>query len=258
MPEAANIYYTDEGEGFPVVLIHGFCETHAIWNSFQENLSREFRLLTIDLPGFGQSKLLEPPFTISQVATAVLKWLDAIGISSCIIIGHSLGGYVTLAMAGQQPNRLKAFGLFHSTAYADSEEKKLSRNKVIEFVHAYGVAPFIESFIPPLFYNQQNPHIPAVIALALQTPQETLVSYVAAMRDRPDSIAVLRHYNNPVMLLAGDKDTVVSAEALETQSKLTSNPTFITLQNVAHMGMFEQEAVATGYVLDFLQQATRS
>jgi pimeloyl-ACP methyl ester carboxylesterase len=157
-------------------------------------------------------------------------------------------------MAGQQPERLNAFGLFHSTAYADSDEKKLSRNKVIEFVTHHGVEPFIESFIPPLFYDQNNPHIQSVVTLARQTPKETLISYVAAMRDRPDSTAVLQHFSRPILLLAGDKDSVVSVEALEAQCKLALKP----MNSVAHMGMFEQEAAATGHVLDFLRHLTRS
>ena len=70
---------------------------------------------------------------------------------------------MTLAMANQQPELFKAFGLFHSTAYADAEERKLSRNKVIEFVTNHGVKPFIESFIPPLFNDQSNQHILEII-----------------------------------------------------------------------------------------------
>lgn len=255
MPEAPHIFHTEKGQGFPVVLIHGFCETHEIWSSFSEKLAQEFKVLAVDLPGFGRSNLLKPSFSIAQVATAMLHWLDAMHINQCIVIGHSLGGYVTLAMVEQQPERFKAFGLFHSTAFADSEEKKQSRNKVIEFVTQHGVAPFIESFIPPLFYNQSNPHIPETVSLALQTPKETLTSYVAAMRDRPDRTHVLSTFNRPILLLGGENDGVVSAEALRMQGSWADKAMLVIMSRVAHMGMYENETESSKHVLDFLRIA---
>jgi pimeloyl-ACP methyl ester carboxylesterase len=252
MPEQSGIYFKDEGNGFPVLLIHGFCETHEIWNSFSKKLSAEYRLLSVDLPGFGKSPLLKTPFSIEEVATKVLEWLHSIQLSQCAVIGHSLGGYVMLSMLDQQPPLLSSACLFHSTAFADSDEKKLSRNKVIEFVSTHGVAPFIESFIPPLFYNQSNPRIPDVVDLALGTKQETLISYVGAMRDRPDLTEVLRKFKGPILFVSGEKDGVVSPESMEKQSQMALRPVLHVLPEVAHMGMFESEQVVLNQIRDFL------
>jgi pimeloyl-ACP methyl ester carboxylesterase len=255
MPEIEGIHFQEEGSGFPVILVHGFCETHEIWKSFSKALANEYRVISIDLPGFGQSKLLRAPFSISNVAIKIHNFLQALHISSCVAIGHSLGGYITLAMVEKQPERFRAFCLFHSTAYPDSEEKKNSRNKVIEFVTANGVAPFIESFIPPLFYDQTNPHIEEAVRIGLKTPQNTLITYVAAMRDRPDRTHVVRDFNGPVLFIAGEKDGVVSQEAIHSQSRLASNPTVYLATGVAHMGMFEDPAGTIGQTKAFLTMA---
>jgi len=252
MPEQSGIYFKDEGKGFPVLLIHGFCETHQVWDSFSGKLASEYRVLSIDLPGFGKSPLLNIPFSLEEVAAKVLEWLKAVQVSPCVVIGHSLGGYVALAMVGQQPHIFKGFSLFHSTAYPDSEEKKFSRNKVIEFVSKNGVAPFIESFIPPLFYDQSSPDIPVVVELARGTRKETLLSYAGAMRDRPDHTDVLENFTGSILFIAGKKDTVVSPEAMENQSKMAAKPVLHVMERVAHMGMFENESKALDLTLSFL------
>jgi pimeloyl-ACP methyl ester carboxylesterase len=257
MPEHAGIFYTDQGKGFPVLLIHGFCETHQIWDSFSAKLSKDFRILSIDLPGFGKSEILPTPFSLNDVGLRVLEFIKELKIESCIPIGHSLGGYVILAMANQQPELFKAFGLFHSTAYADAEERKHSRNKVIEFVTKHGVKPFIESFIPPLFNDQSNEHILPLVRLASQTKTETLVEYVKAMRDRPDRTSVLQQFQRSILFIAGEKDSGISPESVKTQASLALHANLNLLPEVAHMGMFENEETTLRIIHRFLAQEAK-
>jgi pimeloyl-ACP methyl ester carboxylesterase len=254
MPEHAGVFYTDQGTGFPVLLIHGFCETHQIWDSFSDKLSQDFRVLCLDLPGFGKSKLLDEPFSIADVGEKVIECLRALKIDSCISIGHSLGGYVTLAMVHQDPDLFKSFGLFHSTAYPDTEERKFSRNKVIEFVTNHGVTPFVESFIPPLFFDQSNRHVLPVVRLASQTNVTTLIAYVKAMRDRPDRTNVIGEFKRPILFIAGEKDTGISPDSIQKQASLATKVDFNLLPEVAHMGMFEREDVTLSLVHKFLVQ----
>jgi pimeloyl-ACP methyl ester carboxylesterase len=257
MPEHAGIFYSDQGKGFPVLLIHGFCETHQIWDSFSTELSKDFRILSIDLPGFGKSEILQPPFSLADVGQQVLEFIKQLKIESCISIGHSLGGYVTLAMANQQPELFKAFGLFHSTAYADAEEKKLSRNKVIEFVTKHGVTTFIESFIPPLFHDQSSKHILPLVRLATQTKAETLIEYVKAMRDRPDRTNVLQQFQRDILFIGGEKDLGISPDSIKKQANLALNANLNLLPEVAHMGMFESEVATLRLIHKFLTQEAK-
>lgn len=258
MPERAGIFYTDQGEGFPVLLIHGFCETHQIWDGFSSELSKDFRVLTIDLPGFGKSKLLNEPFSLADVGSRVIELLTELRIESCIPVGHSLGGYVTLAMAHQKPELFNALGLFHSTAYPDSEERKFSRNKVIAFVSKHGVAPFIESFIPPLFHDMTNPHIPGLVKRSSQTNVTTLIAYVKAMRDRPDRINVLQEFQGTILFIAGEKDSGISADSVRKQASLATKVDFNLLPEVAHMGMFESERKTLSLVHKFLSRNSKN
>jgi pimeloyl-ACP methyl ester carboxylesterase len=253
MPEQNGIYYKVEGNGFPVVLLHGFCETHEIWKDFAPPLASQFTVISIDLPGFGKSALLPSFFTLTDVAKSINKLLEALHINSCVLIGHSLGGYVSLAMVENQPERFKGFGLFHSTAYADTDEKKISRNKVIEFVEANGVEPFIKSFVPPLFYNQQNPSIPWAVSIGLQTKPETLIAYTAAMRDRPDRTSVLKTFKRPILFIAGEKDTVVSEAAIKSQAEIASTPYVFVIRAVGHMGMVEHGQATLQSVITFVE-----
>ena len=256
MPEHNNVFYTDQGEGFPVVFIHGFCETHEVWNRFAEKLSKDFRVISVDLPGFGNSASLPENFSIADAGAQIINLLKQLEIKKCVSIGHSLGGYVTLAMVKQQASLFSGFGLFHSSAYADTEERKAARNKVIEFVSKNGVPAFIETFIPPLFYDKANPDIPFAVKMALQTKQETLIGYAKAMRDRPDLTGVIEKFNHPVMFMAGEKDTVIPPEALEKQSKLAAKPHLFIIKGAAHMGMFEKESETLSLTHKFLVKAS--
>jgi pimeloyl-ACP methyl ester carboxylesterase len=252
MPEHTNVFCTDQGKGFPVVLIHGFCETHEVWTRFAQQLSKDCRVISVDLPGFGKSKSLAEGFSVADAASKIIDFLKQLEITSCIPIGHSLGGYVTLAMVNQQASLFPGFGLFHSSAYADSEERKTSRNKVVDFVSKNGVPAFIETFIPPLFHDKANPHIPFAVKMALQTKQETLIGYAKAMRDRPDLTSVIEKFNNPIIFIAGEKDTVIPPETLQKQAKLAVKPHLHLMEDAAHMGMFEKEAETLNIIRDFL------
>lgn len=252
MPELNSIFYTDQGKGFPVVLIHGFCETHEVWTRFAQRLSNDFRVISVDLPGFGNSKSLPENFSVADSAAKIVELLDQLSIKKCVAVGHSLGGYVTLAMVKQQASMFTGFGLFHSTAYADSEERRAARNKVVEFVSNNGVPAFIETFIPPLFYDKSNPDIPFAVKMALQTKQETLTGYAQAMRDRPDLTSVIQKFNNPIIFIAGEKDTVIPPDTLEKQAKLAVKPYLHVIPKTAHMGMFEKESETLNLIRGFL------
>ena len=247
----SEIHYQEKGAGHPLVLIHGFCETNEIWDRFADKLSDTFRVLLPDLPGFGKSPLPPTPFSIMDIGLAILGWMDELHLDRPVVIGHSLGGYVTLAMADVQPVRFPGFGLFHSTAYADSEEKKENRNKVIDFVSRNGVQPFIDTFVPGLFYQKENPHVTEIHQIASLTPAETLVAYAAAMRDRPARLALLETFPKPILMIAGEHDAIIPYEQSSAQSGLMKFPLFYGLKDAGHMGMFENEPKTIKIVKNF-------
>jgi len=233
------VHHRQLGGGQPLVLIHGFCETHEIWDDLTPALARNFAVFTPDLPGFGQSQSLHKNFTIDDVADAMFKWLYSTIESPAVIIGHSLGGYVAMAMAVKNAAACAGVGLFHSTAAADSDEKKQNRNKSIEFVKTNGVKPFVDVFVPGLFHQKDNPKIARVHQIALGTPLNTLVGYSAAMRDRPSREEWLPSFRNNLLIVAGHHDSLIPIHLLKHQSTLVSKSSFFELLEVGHMGMFE-------------------
>ncbi|MFM8913487.1 MAG: alpha/beta fold hydrolase, partial [Flammeovirgaceae bacterium] len=140
---------------------------------------------------------------------------------------------------------------FHSTAAADSDEKKQNRNKTIEFVRANGVNAFVDVFVPSLFYQQANPNIARVYQMARGTSLETLVAYSQAMRDRPSQEAWLKAFDNNFLIVAGDHDPLIPINLLKQQSALAPKGTFCELPQVGHMGMFEAPEKAIEAVRSF-------
>ncbi len=249
----STIFFKKSGSGHPLVLIHGFCENHEIWTEFAEALSEKFEVYLIDLPGFGNSPLPSEPFSIDSIGAEVSEWIDLKRIEQPIIIGHSLGGYVTLAMAARHPEKFAGIGLFHSTAYPDSEERKTNRNKVIEFVKAHGVDPFIDTFVPSLFFNKKHLAIPAVDKIARSTSQQTLLAYTAAMRDRPSSIDFLKKVSKPLLILGGDKDSVIPAEITKELGQLNRKSIVHLFKNTGHMAMYECPQEAQKVITEFVE-----
>lgn len=248
-----KVFYSDSGKGKPVVLLHGFLETNLIWKHFTENLSTDYRVLAFDLPGFGQSLLPEKkPFTLEDIASQIIEVLDELGLKDIFLIGHSLGGYVSLAMVNTRPDIFSGFCLFHSTALADSAEKKEARTKTIDFVLKNGALAFTSNFVPPLFADPNHTAVSHVKQMASATAQETVTHYLGAMRDRPEHISLLKTYTNPILLIAGDRDTVIPVTTLIDQANVATKATIQVLKGVGHMGMLELPDESLKIVRDFL------
>jgi pimeloyl-ACP methyl ester carboxylesterase len=145
-----KLHYRVYGQGKPVVLVHGFGETNEVWKNQIDYLKEKCRLLVPDLPGSGRSELISD-MSVEGLAEPIHEIIHEENIDECTMIGHSMGGYVTLAFAEKYWNHLNAFGLFHSTAFADSEEKKAARRKGIEFINQHGAFEFLKTSIPNLF-----------------------------------------------------------------------------------------------------------
>jgi pimeloyl-ACP methyl ester carboxylesterase len=228
----------------PVLLLHGFCEDHSIW----ENMLSAFpgrTIYLVDLPGFGKSNLELPhPLSIDWVAEVIYHQVIEPEQIEPIVVGHSLGGYVALALAEKFKNSLSGLCLFHSTVFADSPEKKATRNKVIDYVSKSGVESFTTEFVPGLFHSlfrRKNPDIvQQVVDLAARTTLDTLTAYTAAMRDRPERSEVLKIFEQPKLIIAGEKDGAVPLEQSLLMKEMVSADQFVLLEETAHMGMYEK------------------
>ena len=152
--DTCEIVYEDSGKGGVIVFLHGFCEDRSMRKIEAINVLRSTnRLILIDLPGFGESKTYKEA-TIEWYASVVKCILDANGIQGCSIVGHSMGGYIGIALAELFPQYLKSLILLNSHVFSGSDEKKLSRKKVAEFVRKHGSSLFVKDLIPGLFWEE--------------------------------------------------------------------------------------------------------
>lgn len=237
MPES-KLHVETRGEGGrDVLLLHGFCETSAVWQPWAGLLSN-CRVTAIDLPGFGASPLSDLEISIETVAREVLD-LVRLHQWNPLVIGHSLGGYVALAMAELAPAAMDGLVLFHSTPFPDTKDRKANRDKAIAFVAEHGVAAFTKTLIPNLFFKKELPAVEWAKEIAAATPKTTVLAYLAAMRDRPDRSAIFGDFSGKKAILAGKNDGVVPIESLRKLAKRHPNSGLSELEDVGHMGMFE-------------------
>lgn len=253
----SSLHFIERGSGHPVILIHGFPLNQQIWDAFATQLSASFNVFTVDLPGFGNSPILDQGFTIENVAEKLLEWTQELRLDNAVIVGHSLGGYVALAMAERAPDLLSGLVLFHSTAYADTEEKKQNRNKVLDFIEKNGVQAFTSNFIPPLFANQHHEGITLIRSIGTQATSDAVIGYTKAMRDRKDRTHVLKEFKKPVLIISGEKDAGISVESVKEQTKLSSHVELQVLPEVAHMGMLENEAKGLALISEFILKSNQ-
>jgi len=250
------VFYRVEGQGQPVVLIHGFAEDGTVWEHQVAYLKNRFQLIIPDLPGSGRSPVNDADWSMEYFAQCIHHILDQENIKTASMIGHSMGGYITLAFAEKYPNRLQSFGLFHSTAYADSEEKKTARRRGIEFIQQYGAAKFLEQSYPNLFSDISKKHQPELVNKLLARyanfVSQSLVNYYQAMMVRPDRTHVLKNFSRPVLFIMGKLDNTIPFEQVLQQSYMPGLSYIHTLEQSGHMGMWEEPELSNVFVEEFL------
>jgi pimeloyl-ACP methyl ester carboxylesterase len=254
--DGRTLFYREEGSGIPVLLLHGFAEDGRIWDEMVPQLEPHCRLLIPDLPGSGGSGLLPGEPSIDALADAIKGFIDQLNIGVCVIIGHSMGGYVALAFAEKYPQRLKAIGFFHSTAYADTEEKRTARRKSIDFIRQHGAAPFIRQSTPNLFAEETREQRPALVEETIHRysgfAPESLIYYYEAMIRRPDRVHVLKEFPGPVLLIMGAADQVVPYEQALKQCHEPDISVIHTLDHSGHMGMLEEPGRGSAWIETFI------
>jgi pimeloyl-ACP methyl ester carboxylesterase len=238
----ANIRYKVSGKGNTTVLLHGFTESLAIWENFSEVLSLENKIICIDLPGHGKSGCIGKVHSMEAMASCVKAVLDTEKVKECIMIGHSMGGYVALAFAELFPKMIRGLGLFHSSALPDTPEGKLNRTRSIEVIKA-NHGEFISSFIPDLFAPENRTSLEKEIAIlvecARKMTKESIIACQSGMMERSDKRHILEQLPVPFLFIAGKKDTRVPYAKVLEQMALPNDSVALLLGNIAHMGYLE-------------------
>lgn len=253
------IHANISGSGTPILLIHGFCETSSIWDDLQSDLSLTYQVISIDLPGFGKSSFDSNIDSLEEIADEISTFLGSKKILSCFVIGHSLGGYIALALARKHPDIVLGFGLFHSTTFPDDEEKKKIRGKTVQFVESYGINSWAKGFVSNLFYAPNISHhqgsIKGLIKMASQTTLEVFSAYSVFMKNRMDSTEFLKNYQKPIFLIAGENDIAVPLTQSQFISAQITNSDSLILPKTGHMGFIERPRQCFSFIQAFLKNS---
>lgn len=252
------IRYESTGTGLPVMLVHGFTEDRTIWDPIVNAMPGKYRWLVPDLPGSGQSPHNKNLTGIPDFADTLQAIQQEEKIGRMVVIGHSMGGYISLAFAEKFPEALMGMGLFHSTAYADTPEKKMAREKSIQFIRQHGSAPYVQQSLPGLFsehFKNEHPEkIREQVNRYANCNPDSLIQYLEFMAKREDKTTVLINSAGPVLFILGEEDKAVPLKSGLEQCHLSRISYIHILAHTAHMGMLENTNLCNSSVDRFLDQ----
>lgn len=239
-----------------IVFLHGYCEGNWVWNDLIPHLPEEWTCWLIELPGFGKSDPIPDVsaavITMDDLGRMIHDELNRLNIRKPWIVGHSLGGYVALAVAEAYPEDVSGVILFHSSPFADAPERREVRDKVMASVQQYGPLPFLLAFADGLFREKGqawkffSDHTAGVSG-------EAIALYARLMRDRPDRSSFLRSGRLPVGVVAGRFDGIIAMAVVDQMVELHPSVRVMELTKSAHVGMLEEPAAAA----DILKQIIR-
>jgi 3-oxoadipate enol-lactonase len=252
---ANDIAYKEMGEGETIVFLHGFCGSMSYWDKVAPMLSCDYHVILIDLRGHGHSNTSDDSFTIDDMAKDVKEVLESLQIGQFYLFGHSLGGYITLSLVEHYPEKLKGYGLIHSTAFPDSKEAKQGRTNAANSIEKDGIHSFINGLVPKLFSDASllnlKEEVQKTQEIGYSTNSKAAQQTLIAMKGRPDRNQVLAEKNIPILLVAGDQDKIIPVE--KTFSVKGNHILTKIIADSGHMSMFEKPNSLVEVIREFMQ-----
>ncbi|MDR7209659.1 alpha/beta hydrolase [Flavobacterium piscis] len=247
-----KISFTDSGEGTAIVFLHGFLENKKMWQDYATLFSENYRVITIDLLGHGESDCLGYVHSMEDNANAVHEVLKHLHVEKTIVVGHSMGGYVGLAFAELFPAKIQKLVLLNSTSKEDSADKKLNRTRAIKAVKQNYVN-FVSLSITNLFSEGNRMRLAAEIEKvkeqALKTPLQGIIASLEGMKVRKDRESILKQNLFPTLLVLGKKDSVLNYE--ESVKQIENTTVELISFEDGHMSHIENEDELKKTLLDF-------
>jgi pimeloyl-ACP methyl ester carboxylesterase len=259
-----QIHYTSSGEGEPLILLHGFLENSSMWNSLEKELSKTYEVYALDLPGHGKTEAIGYIHTMEEYAALVLAFADHQQLERFSVIGHSMGGYVALALAESNPpsclgeassERIKKLILLNSSSLADAEDKKKERNRAITMIQKHPEA-FVRMAVKHLFLPEDQKRLSAEINTAIteaeKCSQQGIINTLKGMRDRKERTEVLQQMSERSLIVLGEEDKVVNFEKTKSIAEKVGVP--LKILPGGHMSHIEYPDLLLKTVQQYLSQ----
>lgn len=248
--------HEEQGEGLPLVLIHGFPHDHALWAPQQTGLSVAARVITPDLRGFGRQEDVPETMTMDEHARDIKALLDQLGIERAVIGGLSMGGYVALAFAELFPHALRGLLLCNTRAVADSEPARKARYVTAGRAMAEGLAGIADEMAPKMISEHSARRHPQLIGnvramIARQSSAATAAS-ARGMALRPDRTPMLASIQAPTLIITGSADTLIPPSDSEDMAARIPGSELVTIPEVGHLSNLEDPEAFNAAVRKFL------
>ncbi len=252
--------YDDYGPGPVVVLLHGFPLNRSMWSGQRTNLGTTYRVIAPDLRGHGESAAPEGGYTMEAMADDVVELLDALQIQEPIVLGgHSMGGYVALALLARHPERVRGLILMNTRADADSPEVARNREEMIQQVEAAkSVEPVVKSLLPRLVSGTTRWQRPELVDRVHRMIEKTsirgVVGSLRGMSARPDRTSEFANIRVPTLLLFGAEDVISPPELVHAMTKALPSARHVLIPGAGHLAPLENPESANTAFLSFLRE----
>lgn len=244
-----------------IVLLHGYLESMLVWDDFIKTLfgqaARPLRVVTLDLPGHGISVVDGETHTMEFLADTVADGIRALGIDRCTVVGHSMGGYVALALCERHPELLDGLVLLSSTPNADTPEKQENRRREIELIRS-GRKELLARVAPGAGFAEENRSrmrdaIEDLTEQVYVTEDEGIIALLNGMIARKDHNELLRTTEVPVLFILGRKDGYIPVEVAERMVAEHPEAQVVWLEHSGHMGFLEEPEATVEALLHFMR-----
>lgn len=247
--------YRDEGKGRAILLLHGFLASHKLWAAQFEDLSKRYRVIAPDLPGHGESESLGYLHSMELMAEAVHSLIRHLGLRKVVMVGHSLGGYISLAFAEKYTDKLKGLILINSTAAADSVERKTSRDQLIKMLpHKFDLV--IDSLVAS-FFAVNGPFrrysLREYKKWAKACRPIGIAANVRGMKERKEREIILKFAPYPYLIISGAEDPIINRVQSKSEAKLNPLGSLLLLEDSGHMSVLEKPWFVNRLILHFLR-----
>lgn len=249
-----QVSYRTEGKGSSLILLHGYQSDSRAWNDMIPFLKEQHQLIIPDLPGHGKSELIEEVNTMELMADVVKELMQHLNINKAIVAGHSMGGYVALALAEKTPNAVQQLYLVNSHPFADNTARIKGRQREIKLIADGRKELILKGFTHSNFAktNASNlqENIDATIAIGLDQPNDGIIADLNGLMIRKDRSQLLANAEFKCHIIYGAEEDKFPVQ--EVRNLVSQNVRVHKLSNCSHMTIIEDASA----VARIIQQAS--
>jgi 3-oxoadipate enol-lactonase len=248
---AEKLYYIEIGRGSPLICLHGYALDHTIWLDMAEEMKSNVRLILPDLRGHGKSPSPEGKYSMLSMAEDILQIMDSLSIERATIAGHSMGGYIALALAELHQDRLLGLALIASHAFTDLPEKKRARLEDIEKLKMLTPLEVLSGMPGKLSKDiRVTEYCKTLISRA---SKNGILGVLAGMAERPDKIDIMASLKIPVIAIVGIDDQLIPLKTSKDMVPIAKRMQLIEILNAGHMPMMEKPQETAKALFNFIK-----